>query len=55
VRLLRDLGGSGDLSGLVALLTAAQVRVSRLEKQVEAESDLVSEVRSEVDPAKGGG
>jgi hypothetical protein len=39
---------TGDMTGLVALLTAAEARVSRLEKQVEAERDRVNEARSEV-------
>ena len=34
-----------DLTGLVALLTAAEARVSRLERQVEAERDRVNEAR----------
>jgi predicted RNase H-like nuclease (RuvC/YqgF family) len=38
-----------DLTGLVALLTAAEARVSWLERQVEAERDRVNEARSEVD------
>jgi hypothetical protein len=44
---------TGDLSGLVALLTAAEARISRLEKQVEAERDRVNEARSEVDRLRG--
>jgi hypothetical protein len=38
---------TGDLTGLVALLTASEARVSRLEKQLEAERDRVNEARSE--------
>ena len=44
---------TGDLSGLVALLTAAEARISRLEKQVEAERNRVNEARSEVDLLRG--
>ena len=40
---------TSDVTGLVALLTAAEARVSRLERQVEAERDRVNEARSEVD------
>jgi hypothetical protein len=40
---------TGDLTGLVALLTAAEARVSRLERQLEAERDRVNEARSEAD------
>jgi hypothetical protein len=39
---------TGDLTGLVALLTAAEARVSRLEGQLEAERDRVNEAWSEV-------
>jgi chromosome segregation ATPase len=40
---------TGDQTGLVALLTAAEARISRLEKQMEAERDRVNEARSEAD------
>jgi hypothetical protein len=39
---------TGDLTGLVTLLTAAEARVSRLEGQLTAERDRVNEARSEV-------
>ena len=39
---------TGDLIGLVVLLTAAETRVSRLEGQLETERDRVNEARSEV-------
>jgi chromosome segregation ATPase len=42
------LNRTDDLTGLVALLTAAEARVSRLEGQLEAERDRVNEARSEV-------
>ena len=48
-----EVNRTGDLSGLVALLTAAEARISRLEKQVEAERDRVNEARSEVDRLRG--
>jgi len=39
---------TGDVTGLVALLTAAEARVTRLEGQLQAERDRVNEARSEV-------
>ena len=48
-RVNHQVDRTGDLTGLVALLTAAEARVSRLEKQLEAERDRVNEARSEVD------
>jgi chromosome segregation ATPase len=44
---------TGDLTGLVALLTATEARVSRLERQLEAERDRVNEARSETDRLRG--
>jgi peptidoglycan hydrolase CwlO-like protein len=44
---------TGDLTGLVTLLTASEARVSRLEKQLEAERDRVNEARSEVNRLRG--
>src|SRR5690242_10544878 len=44
----RHLNRTDDLTGLVALLTAAEARVSRLEGQLGAERDRVNEARSEV-------
>jgi chromosome segregation ATPase len=44
---------AGDLTGLVTLLTAAEARISRLEKQLEAEHDRVNEARSEADRLRG--
>jgi hypothetical protein len=44
---------TGDLTGLVMLLTAAEARISRLEKQLEAEYDRVNEARSEADRLRG--
>jgi chromosome segregation ATPase len=44
---------TGDLPGLVTLLTAAEARISRLEKQLEAEHDRVNEARSEADRLRG--
>jgi hypothetical protein len=41
--------GTRDLTGLVDLLTAAEARISRLERQVEAERVRVDESRSEAD------
>jgi hypothetical protein len=38
-----------ELTGLVTLLTAAEARISRLEKQVEDEHNRVNEARSEAD------
>jgi chromosome segregation ATPase len=49
----RPNSGATVLSGLVILLTAAEARISRLEKQVEAERDRVNEARSEVDRLRG--
>jgi hypothetical protein len=43
----------GDLSGLVALVTAAEARISRLEKQMDPKRDRVNEARSEVDRSRG--
>jgi hypothetical protein len=45
----RRVNKTGDLTGLVALLTAAEARISRLEGQLEAECDRVNGARSEVD------
>jgi DNA repair exonuclease SbcCD ATPase subunit len=47
-RLNERVNRTGDLTGLVALLTAAEARVSRLERQLGAERDRVNEARSEV-------
>jgi chromosome segregation ATPase len=44
---------TGDLTGLVTLLTAAEARISRLEKQLEAENDRVNQARSEADRLRG--
>jgi chromosome segregation ATPase len=44
---------AGDLTGLVTLLTAAEARIGRLEKQLEAEHDRVNEARSEADRLRG--
>jgi hypothetical protein len=44
---------TGDLTGLVTLLTASEARISRLEKQLEAERDRVNEARSEANRLRG--
>jgi regulator of replication initiation timing len=45
----RGVNKAHDLTGLVTLLTAAEARISRLEKQVEDERDRVNEAWSEAD------
>jgi hypothetical protein len=45
----RGVNRAHDLTGLVTLLTAAEARISRLEKQVEDERDRINEARSEAD------
>jgi hypothetical protein len=48
-RVNHQVNRTADLTGLLALLTAAEARVGRMEKQLEAERDRVNEARSEVD------
>ena len=42
----RQVNWTGDLTGLVALLTAAEARISRLERQLEAERDRANEAQT---------
>ena len=44
-----EVNKTGNLTGLVTLLTAAEARITRLENQLQAEHDRVNEARSEAD------
>jgi chromosome segregation ATPase len=46
--------GTGDLTGLVDLLTAAEARIARLEKQIEGERVRMDEARTEADRLRAG-